>query len=101
MLLRESVIYDDPASCASALSPSVLCVEFGEHISSGARLPICMSLIGSGHVLGEARNLREKIILEILGIDRHQRGDRLAVSRDKGSVLRIGDVSDDATCIAL
>ena len=46
-------------------------------------------------------NLREQIVLEILGIDRHQCSDGLTVSCDEGGVLGIGDVSDDATCIAL
>jgi hypothetical protein len=81
--------------------PSVLRVKLREHIGSWARFAICMSLIGGGHVLGEARNLREQIVLEILGIDRHQRSDGLTVSCDEGGVLGIGYVSDDATCIAL
>jgi hypothetical protein len=61
---------------------------------------MCMSLIGGGHVLGEARDLREQVVLKILSIDRHQRGDRLAVSCDEGGVLGLGDGSDDATCVA-
>ncbi len=62
---------------------------------------MCMSLIGSSHILGKARYLREQVILEILGIDRHQRSNGLAVSRDEGGVLGIGHISDDATRVAL
>lgn len=38
------------------LLPSVVRVKLREHVGSRTRFAICMSLIGSGHVLGEARN---------------------------------------------
>jgi hypothetical protein len=34
MLLRGSVIYDDPAPCRRALSPGVLRIQLREHIGS-------------------------------------------------------------------
>lgn len=60
-----------------------------------------MSLLGGGHILAKARNLREQVVLEILCIDRHQCSDRLAVSCYEGGLLGIGDAGDDATCVAL